>query len=347
LAAVNDPRDAALRPLHGVRDALTSLRLGGLDPEAERDALLRVCEAIEAALRRLLRDDASLPLELRLRALAADELSAEEVVSALRQNDRVSIELAATFHDLLGVRRRLRNGAFPARREVELGLQAAEHVEREVLASPAPSRASAGLGPPPEVPADSTVEYTPDDLPPPAVSRSGLGLPRWWGAVAIGALLLVALGLWWFAARSGPRYDEAIALFRTGDYARAEVQFAQHAEARPNDPTPRLYLARIYRRTARYAEAQEQLRRALEATPEDAALHRELGFLLLDVGRADAAVGRFRSAVERDSESAEGWIGLVRALRESGQPEAAERVLARAPAEVRALLQRGGNTPGN
>jgi tetratricopeptide (TPR) repeat protein len=339
---VNRPRDAALRPLHAAWDARSTLREGAADAETARRELLRVGEAIESALRRLLRDEPAVPVETRLRALAPDELSAEELVSTLRRHDRVSIELAAGFHEVLRLRQRLVHGGEAAPEDARLVLGLAERVEREVMAAPAPvesppSRASAPGGSLGEA---TLADPGAVDEPPhaSAVSASAGTLPRYWVVLASGILVLFALGLWLSIGRTGPRLDEAIALFRTGDYERAAEQFEQHARARPGDPTPRLYLARIHRRLAQYDLAREQLRLGLEAEPDDAALHRELGYLLLDTGQADAAVGRFRGAVERDPESVEGWLGLVRALRENGQPEAAARVAARAPAEARALL---------
>jgi tetratricopeptide (TPR) repeat protein len=334
---LNDSRDAALRPLHGAWDARSSLREGIEDPEAERSALLRLGEAIESSLRRVFRNDTSQPAELRLQALAPDELSAEDLITALRQRDRISIELAAAFHELLQVRRRLLYGAGAARHDVLLALRVADQLEREALsiqpvAHPPPPAAAAA--------ASSTADAA--DPAPRTLTGSGLGVPWWWALVGLAAIVVFALGLWWATARPGPRLDEAIALFRTGDYDRAAAQFEQHAQARPDDPTPRLYLARIHRRLARYEEAREQLRLALDAAPDDPALHRELGFLLLDVGQAGAAVGRFRAAVERDPDAVEGWMGLVRALRESGQGVAADRVLERAPAAVRARIHQGG-----
>lgn len=337
---MNRARDAALRPLHAAWDARSALREGSSDTAASRGDLLRLGEAIEASLRRLLRDEAGVPLEVRLRALADDELAAEEVMATLRQHDRVSIELAAAFHDVLRLRQRLAYGAEPAPGDVALVLGLADRVEREVLAAPAAPVAPA----PPEPLPEATVGAPADPVLPPVrtVTGAGVGLPRYGVLVAVGIVLLFALGLWLTVGRTSPRLDEAIALFRTGDYERAAEQFERHARARPADPTPRLYLARIHRRLARYDEAGEQLRLGLEAAPDDAALHRELGYLLLDLGQADAAAGRFRSAVERDPESAEGWLGLIRALRESGQPAAAARIAARAPADVRRMLDGSG-----
>jgi tetratricopeptide (TPR) repeat protein len=338
---VSETRHPALRPLHEAREALASLRDGTADAESEQRALLRAGDAIEGALRRLLRDDPTTPLDLRLTALAPDELSSEELIAALRQRDLISIELAASFHELLALRRRvLHSGVLPSRRDVDQVLQLAGRVEREVV-----SRPPAAAPPPPLPPApEPATTYPPDaydDEPEVARTRRSYGMPWWWAVAAVAAVLLVSLGVWWAMAGRGPGMDEAIALFRTGDFARAEAQFERHAQANPDDPTPRLYLARIYRRTGRYPLAQDQLRHGLEAAPQDAALHRELGFLLLDVGRHAAAADRFRTAVELDPDAVEGWAGLVRALRESGHHAAADRVTARAPAEARALLRQG------
>jgi hypothetical protein len=342
---VNAPdRNAALRPLHAQHDAIQWLRQGQGDPEAQRTAVIGVADAIEITLRRLLRDDPAQPISVRLQALAPDEFSAESVVSALRRRDAVSIELAASFHDLLSVRRRMQHGMEPTRRDVEQVVQLAERTEQEVLSPPA-SRV-----PPVHDSSDDTLLL---DAPPPAaedppirsLTASRQRLSWHWVGAATGLLLVLALGLWWISARSGPGLSEAIALFRTGDFARAEEQFRQHAARRPDDPTPRLYLARIYRRTGRLEQARDELRQALAAAPTDAALHRELGFLLLDGGQPDAAVERFRTAVELEPGATDGWLGLYRALVESGQYEAAERILARAPDAVRAAVRGSAPAP--
>jgi tetratricopeptide (TPR) repeat protein len=334
---VNRP-DTALRPLHAVWEARLALRSSAAGETADRAAVIEVAHAIELSLRRLLRDDPGQPLDTRLNALSTDELTAEHVIAALRQNDRVSIELAAAFHDVQRLRQRLEYEGAADRREIDLVLGLAERVEREVMSG---HRAAA------PIPADATVELdgaATDPAPEPTTHRR-VELAPLWIALAAAALLVLVGGLWWASGRTSPRMDEAVALFRTGDHARAAAEFERHAAARPDDPTPRLYLARIDRRAGRLDAAREHLRAGLEAAPEDAALHRELGFVLLDAGQAEAAARRFRGAVERDPESVEGWLGLVRALRESGQHEAAERVLARAPVAARDAARRSA-TPG-
>jgi tetratricopeptide (TPR) repeat protein len=324
-----------LRPLAGVRDAVAALRIGGGDAEAERSAYLRVSDAVEATLRRLLRDEEDVPLDTRLRALAPDEMALDEVVAVLRQRDRITLETGAGVHDMASVRRRLAAGGAPVPRDVGGLVSLVERIEREASARPAPTRAGPSPAqPPPPV-------WGPDREP---VARSAVSgraalVPPWtWAAAAALILVVVALGLWLGRDRRAPELSEGITLFRSGDFERAAAHFERYVARRPDDPTGRLYLARVYRRLGRHEPASQQLREGLESAPRDAALHRELGLLLLDVGRPDAAVGRFRTAVELDPESTEGWLGLVRSLRETGDHEAAERVLARAPAEVRAIV---------
>jgi Flp pilus assembly protein TadD len=131
---------------------------------------------------------------------------------------------------------------------------------------------------------------------------------------------------------------EGEAAYARGDTARAEEHFRRAASEDPKGPRPRYYLAQIYRQSGRRNEAARELRAGLEAAPDDAGLNIELGYLLLESGRTGEAVERLRKAVLLDSMSTRAWSGLVRALRDSGRPAQAERVLARAPAEIRALI---------
>jgi Flp pilus assembly protein TadD len=132
--------------------------------------------------------------------------------------------------------------------------------------------------------------------------------------------------------------DQGLTLFGEGQYEEAAQHFWRFSQANPDDATPHLYLARIHRRTGNTELAAEAIRQAELLAPEDAAVHRELGFLLLDRGQPNVAVDRFRHAVELDEQSSEGWVGLVRALREAGRGAEATAAIGAAPAEVRALL---------
>lgn len=321
--------ESALRPLHAVEDARGALRAPAADPGARGTAILRLAAAVELSLRRLLRDDPTVPLELRLQALAPDELPTDRVVAELRRRDRISLEFAAAFHELGGVRRRVEEGAPPGEADAELALRVADHLEREAITPP-----------PSAFPVDGETIHADEETLVHPVPPAGRG-PRpevLWGVLALLLLLLVAGGaLVWRERRQEAELERGVALYRAGRSAEAVELFRRQAARDPDDPTPRLFLARIHRRAGRMDEAREELRRGLLAAPDDPALHRELGLLLLDAGRPDAAVARFRAALKLDPHSTEGYLGLVRALRAAGRPDAAERVLASAPAEVRAL----------
>lgn len=329
----HDEREGALRPLRTVGGAIAALRAGTVTGEEARSAAVQVASAVEMSLRRVLRDEPQIALPVRLRALSPDELSADEVLAELRQHDRISIALAASVHDLLETRRRLKSGGplHPADRE--RALEVADRVEQEVLYPRAPTAGAT-------VPAgDETVAMHIDAEPTPARrwNRNQLA------AAAAGALLLlllIPLGLWLSSGNDDAEMEQGIVLFRSGSYADAASHFYRHAQANPDDHVSRLYLARIHRRLERYDLAATSLQEALKLAPEDAAVYTELGFLLADRGRHDEAVGRFREAIRRDPGSEQAWIGLVRVLRAAGREDAAAGVLTSAPPNVRAMLAR-------
>lgn len=337
----NDDREAALRPLRTIGGVVSSLRAGDLSAEEERSAVIQVTSAAESSLRRLLRDQPDVALPVRLRALAPDELSSDEVLAELRQHDRISIELAASVHDLFEVRRRLKEGGSISAGDGDLAYRVASRLEQEALTPP--SRAASAT--PSAV--DQTV-FLPVD---PAEDTTAGGRRRVNPFVALGAFLLLAaigLGIWAMSRRNtASEMDQGIVLFRNGSYADAAPHFYRYAQENPDDATPHLYLARIHRLLERNDLAVPELRSALELAPTDPDVHTELGILLSDAGRFDEAVVRFREAIRLDPEAPTPWVGLVRALRAGGAPQTADSVLARAPADVRAMLARQPPSPPN
>ena len=336
MAAKDDDTETTLRPLRRASGAADLLRGGEADPQARRAAVVQLTGAAEATLRRMLRDDPHTPLEVRLKALAPDELPADALVAELRRRDRISIELAAAFHELTARARRLREGGELEPGDAELALRLMERLEWEAEAPP-----------PPPVPAPEEPVFAEEDPlvhPVPPVSRTPVSALPWaLGAVAL--ILVAAIGWFAWSRASGDRaLEEGIALMRAGQSDAALAQFRRAVEEDPEDPRPRLFLARLYRQGKRLNEARLEIRRGLEASPRDPALHRELGFLLLDAGRPDMAVASLRQAVQLDPQSTAGWVGLVRALRAAGRPDAAQRIIdsPSTPAEARAYL----NGPG-
>jgi tetratricopeptide (TPR) repeat protein len=335
---MHDPGVSALRPLAGVRDAVATLRIRGGDVEVERTAYLRVSAAIEASLRRMLRDLPDVPIDTRLRALAGDEMALDEVVATLRRQDRLTRETAAGVNELASARRRVAAGGEAAGRDLELAVSLVASLEREAYQPVPAGRSAAGAA---RIEAAERIGQSSAPGRERTSRREAL-VPVWiWATAGIAVLGLLLLGVFVGRDARGPALNEGIALFRSGDFERAATEFERYVSARPEDPTGRLYLARVYRRLDRRERAAEEIRLGLEQAPEDAAFHRELGLLLLDAGQPDAASDRFRTAVTLAPESVEGWLGLIRALRESGQPQAAENIIARAPPEVRALVRPG------
>lgn len=333
-----DP-ESVLRPLRNVAGAVTALRSPSLPAEEARGAIVQVAAAVESSLRRLLRDLPAAALQVRLRALAPDELGADEVLAELRQHDRISMELAAAVHDLFEARQRLRGGTAPSAPDAELAYRVADRLEHEVV-SPRPVPRTV-----PPVDATMAMDETIMAPPPPRRPLSPFAdIPRrWlWAGGGLLALLVVGLGIWLATPRDTSQLQQGITLFRSGAYEDAASYFYRYSQANPDDATPHLYLARIHRRTRRVDLARDALAKALDLAPEDAGVHTELGWLLLDTGHPAPAVDRFRKAVELGPESEMAWAGLVRALRESGRGDAADRALGLAPPAIRQRLSRPG-----
>lgn len=328
---------SALAPLHAAEDARAALRAAGAEPEQLGDAIFHLAEAVEACLRRILRDDPTVPMPLRLQALAADELSTDQLLDELRRRDRISLEFAAAFHEMVSVRVRAQAGSPPAPGEVGLALRVAEYLEREAV-TPPPSRFPSHEERDP-VEEETLVHPVPPSRP--GMSRSWLG-----ATVAVLTLLVVAVALLiWRERRADAELQAGIALYRDGRSPEAVEHLRRYADDHPDDPTPRLFLARIHRRAGRLDQARNELRRAVDVSPRDPALHRELGLLLMDAGRPGEAVARFRTALQMDEESSEAWLGLIRALRSAGYADAAARALLLAPPEVRTLIGSADTPP--
>lgn len=329
------PDSSPLRPLRRASDRVERLRSGA--GEDAYSLVLDVAAAVDWTLRRTLRDDAEAPLEARLSALAPDELRPDEVLRELRRHERISIEAAASVHRLFEVRQRLAGGGALEPGDPSLAVAVADRLEAE-LGSPGP-RGRVATQPL----LDEEVHAVPSEAEEERRSERRW-LPHLLGAVVL-ALVVFAL-VQWLGNRGDHRMEQGIALFRSGSYEDAAHHFHRYASDNPRDATPHLYLARIHRRLGRTDLAGPALQEALRLAPDDPAVHRELGFLLMDTGRYPVAVERFRQALAMDAESPEGWLGLVLALRRDGRAAEAERVLARAPVQVRERFERqSGSAP--
>ncbi|MGH7577121.1 MAG: tetratricopeptide repeat protein [Longimicrobiales bacterium] len=325
-------RDRILRPLAEGSAAIDRLTTYETTDEL-RDALRESWRAFERALRQLLRSHPSVPDELRLSALSSADLPVDRLIPALRSRNLVSLELAGKGHAFEQSVQRGEHGSIrPA--DADAALAAIAELRREVLA-----RAEAPPGD------DAHPAERPDSLDltaypvAPGGGRSNTRLVA--GVIlALAALAAVVLVL----RGGGNAMADGVSAFDTEDYGVAEREFRRALDDDPENVTARLYLARIFRIQERREEAAEVLHEASRISPNDADVRRELGYLFFDLNRPESAAGQFRIAQELEPGDDRNWIGLVRALRAAGDPEA-ERVLERAPANVRAALRSGEAPP--
>lgn len=327
-----DP-ESTLRPLRQRAPDVDALRAGA--PAAA--LVVRVARAAESTLRRMLRDDPTAPVELRLRALSPDDLPTPDLLAELRRRNRLPVELAAAFHDLDLACERISGGADPAPRDAQLAVSVAEGLDTHIRALPA----GVALEDPVLDDRDDDVLTADDEAPVHAVPASRRRRVPWETLLALAGLMVLLVFV--IRMRDGDDDDDALrrgeADYRGGRVVQAERAFRDYAGEHPQDPRPRVYLARIYREAGRLPDAEREIQAGLRSAPEDAGLHTERGFLLMEANRPADAVPVFRTAVSHDRESPRAWGGLVRALRAAGRPTDAEQVLRLAPAEVRALIR--------
>jgi len=330
---MHDPENT-LKPLRAVEGDVIALRTG----QGGAAGVVRIARAAETVLRRMLRDDPTAPVDLRLRALSPDDVPTGTLLAELRRRDRLPMELAASFHELSSAATRLAaEGGDATTRDVEVAVAAADGLEQHVLSNPYEAR----LEDPVLTPRDETlIPPPPEDPEPvhavPTFARVRSPLP--WVVGAAGVAIAVLLAVLLLRGRRPDPLREATTAYSNGDTARAFAFFLDAAKAHPKSPEPHYYMAQIYRLKGRPQEAARELREGLQIAPEHSGLNTELGFLMLGQGRTQQAAERFAAAVKADTANARAWAGLVSALRRSGRGVQAERLLARAPVEVRSLI---------
>jgi tetratricopeptide (TPR) repeat protein len=311
--------DAA--PIRGLREYTDAVSLA--------DAMRGTLAAIEQSLRLLLRADRGASEDDRMRAMSQQELPFDRLIERLRSRDRLSLELAGTIHDL---RRRVDMGGSywaPGPSDADRALEIVARLRREVQTiEDAPMREAAH-----QAVVDHTFVEPASEVRAARLRRRPPPLALAIGFVAI-AIALVVIFL-----RRGDPMDEGVAAFQAGEMTEAIEHFREAVQDDEEDPTPRLYLGRVYRRLGRHAEAGDQLDRARRLAPSDPDVRRELGYLFLDLRSWQPAIQQFELAVEAEPEEEANWIGLVRAMRLGNDPRA-DATLARAPAAARALLTR-------
>jgi tetratricopeptide (TPR) repeat protein len=329
--------DRVLQPRREQRAAIERLETYA-SAEDLADALVSVRDALERSLRLLLCADDRAPDDVRLAAMSPADLPFDAVVSTVRRRDLVSMELAGRLHEVEQATARIAAGGGARPGDADAAEAALRLLSEEIAAGnrgvTAANRASAA--PPVAVAADATdagAWTSLEERGEPVEAEHRSGLPLLLGALAV--LALVALAVIFLRARGaeGSR-GEAIAAFDAGDYAGARAGFESALGSDSSDVTALLYLGRIHRREGRFEKAAAVLHAAAIRAPMDESVRRELGWLFLDLDRAEAAVEQFRQARQIDASDERNWIGLIRALRAAGDPRV-EDVLREAPESVR------------
>jgi tetratricopeptide (TPR) repeat protein len=156
--------------------------------------------------------------------------------------------------------------------------------------------------------------------------------------IGIAAVMVVAAILLITLMARDSELEKGIVAVQAQRWDAAQNHLEKAARDKDN-ATAQVYLARVYRRQQRYDRAATVLKEASVKHSEDDDIWRELGYLFLDLGQPQLAVARFQKARQLDPKEKLNWIGLVRAMREAGDP-AAEQVLQEAPPEVQSAMTR-------
>ncbi|HSM93509.1 MAG TPA: tetratricopeptide repeat protein, partial [Anaeromyxobacteraceae bacterium] len=120
----------------------------------------------------------------------------------------------------------------------------------------------------------------------------------------------------------------AEAYLALGRFMEAMVVCKKGVKAHPDDPAPRVLLARVYADQGKDKKALEELQAVLQTWPAFAAAHRMAGALHLRLGDRDAGVAALRRALEASPGDAE----TLALLQQYGVSAAPAPAASRAPA---------------
>lgn len=315
-----------LRPLSDAADAIAKLD-DYQNPAELASALQATAQAVDRSLRNLLRADPGTPDSVRLLALSSAQLPHDRLIPALRERNLISLQLAGQVHELEQAARRAAQG----------DVRAADGDHAQNVVQTLRTEVSAATDQPVLAAAHNAVVsgmLDPSARPVPTPDRQ----KKLYRNLGIAALFIVLAVLLVTLMAQDSDLDRGIAAVKAERWSTAQGYLEKAAE-NEKDATAQVYLAYVYRRQQRYDRAAAVLKEAVRLHSEDDGVWRELGFLFLDLNQPQPAVERFRRAQELNPDEQLNWVGLIRALRASGDP-AAEQVLQQAPADVRAKLTR-------
>jgi predicted TPR repeat methyltransferase len=124
--------------------------------------------------------------------------------------------------------------------------------------------------------------------------------------------------------------DMGLTFARAGDVPSAEAHLRQAIALKPLDPKPRRNLGRLLLRLGRAADAADVLAQLAGAGAAPADVHHDLAVALAQLGRLPEAIDHFRRALALRPDDAEGYCNLGLALEDSGDAAGAAAAYGRA-----------------
>jgi len=143
----------------------------------------------------------------------------------------------------------------------------------------------------------------------PAAASQPVPLPRsgqpWW-FLAIGALVIVALGVGGYFAfgrrGSGGSIDQGVQYWQRGQRELAVGEFSRAARDNPKNALPHVYLSRMAREVGNMTLAGQEVTLAVQAEPSNAIALREMGSYLLAAGNYELSRRFYVRALQANPE---------------------------------------------
>ena len=287
---------AALAALDAARPVIARLD-PTRDPEDAAADLIEGWSAVETALRSL---------------MGGSSLAGQALVTELRQRQLLNLDQTHSLIEFNAARQRAQRTDYrPTSADVAAAREAFLKLESGLMSAPTATPAGAaplpGTTPGYGAPAAARqAEYTVE----PVRRRSPLGL-----ILGLLALVVVALGLWWFLTQRGGASDGAlargIAHLEGGRREAARGEFSKAARDNPESARPHIFLARMAREERDFQTARRELDAAIRLEPNNPVAHREMGALLFTMGNYDLARSFYIRALRGDASdrNSMGYLG--------------------------------------
>lgn len=286
---------AALAALDAARPVVARLD-ATRDPEDAAADLIDGWTAVETALRSL---------------MGGSSLAGQALVTELRQRQLLSLDQTHALMEFNAARQRAQRTDYrPTAADVASAREGFLKLEAGLMAAPTPVAANAV--PAAGVPAGyaATGARQAEHVVEPVGRRSPLAL-----ILGLLALVVVALGAWWFLTQREPAGDVAlsrgIAHLEGGRREAARGEFSKAARDNPESAEPHIFLARMAREERDYQTARRELDAAIRLEPNNHVAHREMGALLFTIGNYDLARSFYIRALRGDAtdRSSMGYLG--------------------------------------